>query len=98
MPSKETPGCLHTSGRFIYANQVRYSLPLVFTVLILKLFAGLSNQVLWTEVNCVNIKDDCHAWSALGSEPLTLPHTSDVPEEVSIAIHRVEELINRNDD
>lgn len=42
----------------------------------------------------MNIKADCHAWSAFGSEPLTLPPISDVPEEVSIAIHRVEELIN----
>ena len=67
------------------------------TILALELFTELSNQVLLTEVNCMNIKDDCHVWSAFGCEPLTLPPISDVPEEVSIAIHRVEELINRND-
>ena len=74
---------------------VSYGSPLIPTILTLKLFAGLSNQVLLTEVNRVNIKDDCHVWPAFGSEPLTLPPTSDVPEEVSIAIHRVEELINQ---
>lgn len=42
----------------------------------------------------MNAKADCHVWSAFGSEPLTLPPISDVPEEVSIAIHRVEELIS----
>ena len=79
----------------MYAILVSYGLPLIPEVLTLELFTRLSNQVLWTEVNCVNIKDDCHAWSAFGSEPLILPPISDVPEEVSIAIHQVEELINQ---
>lgn len=42
----------------------------------------------------MNIKADCHVWSAFGSEPLTLPPISDVSEEVSIVIHQVEELIS----
>ena len=42
----------------------------------------------------MNIKTDCYVWSAFGSEPLTLPPISDVSEEVSIVIHRVEELIS----
>lgn len=42
MPSKETPGCLHTSGRFIYAILVSLSLPFIPTIIAIELFAGLS--------------------------------------------------------
>ena len=80
---------------FIYAILVSYGLPLIPTILTFELFTGLSNHVfLLTEVNCLNIKADCHVWSAFDSEPFTLPPISDVSEEVSIAIRRVEELIS----
>lgn len=42
MPSKETPGCLHTFGRFIYAILVRRFLPLVPAILTFELFTRLS--------------------------------------------------------